>query len=63
MGKVEQFLERAKAIEQGLLDIGHASKASGVSVKIIRWTRRSTACCSGEASRSPWSWRGWRRSR
>ncbi len=53
MGKVEQFLERAEAIEQGLLDIGHASKASGVSVKIIRWTRRSTACCSGAASRSP----------
>jgi len=28
MGKVEQFLERAAAIEQGLLDIGRASKAS-----------------------------------
>lgn len=36
MGKVEQFLEHAAAIEQGLLDIGRASKASGVSVKMIR---------------------------
>jgi len=36
MGKVERFLEHAAAIEQGLLDIGRASKASGVSVKMIR---------------------------
>jgi Cu(I)-responsive transcriptional regulator len=36
MGKVEQFLEHGAAIEQGLLDIGRASKASGVSVKMIR---------------------------
>ena len=36
MGKVEQFLEHAAAVEQGLLDIGRASKASGVSVKMIR---------------------------
>lgn len=36
MGKVDQFLEHAEAIEQGLLDIGRAAKASGVSVKMIR---------------------------
>lgn len=36
MGKVEKFLERAAAIQQGLLDIGRASKSSGVSVKMIR---------------------------
>ena len=36
MGKVEQFLEHTAAIEQGLLDIGRASRASGVSVKMIR---------------------------
>jgi Cu(I)-responsive transcriptional regulator len=36
MGKVEQFLEHAAAVEQGLLDIGRASKASGVSVKMTR---------------------------
>lgn len=36
MGKVEQFLEHAEAIGQGLLDIGRAAKSSGVSVKMIR---------------------------
>jgi len=36
MGKTDQFLEHAAALEQGLLDIGRASKASGVSVKMIR---------------------------
>ena len=36
MGKTDAFLEHAQAIEQGLLDIGRASKASGVSVKMIR---------------------------
>ena len=36
MGKRELPLERADAIGQGLLDIGRASKASGVSVKMIR---------------------------
>ncbi|HEX5094033.1 MAG TPA: Cu(I)-responsive transcriptional regulator [Burkholderiales bacterium] len=36
MGKTEQFLEHAAALEQGLLDIGRASKASGVSVKMVR---------------------------
>lgn len=36
MGKTEQFLEHADALERGLLDIGRASKASGVSVKMIR---------------------------
>ncbi len=36
MGKTDQFLEHAVALEQGLLDIGRASKASGVSVKMIR---------------------------
>ena len=35
MGKSE-FLERADALERGLMDIGRASKASGVSVKMIR---------------------------
>ena len=35
MGKMET-LERADALERGLLDIGRASKASGVSVKMIR---------------------------
>ena len=35
MGKMET-LERADAIERGLMDIGRASKASGVSVKMIR---------------------------
>jgi MerR family copper efflux transcriptional regulator len=36
MGKTDAFLEHAQAIEQGLLDIGRASKESGVSVKMIR---------------------------
>ncbi len=35
MGKSE-MLERAYALERGLTDIGRASKASGVSVKMIR---------------------------
>jgi MerR family transcriptional regulator, copper efflux regulator len=30
------MLERAEALERGLMDIGRASKASGVSVKMIR---------------------------
>jgi len=36
MGKRELPLEHADALVQGLLDIGRASKASGVSVKMIR---------------------------
>ena len=36
MGKIESQLEHAEALGQGLLDIGRASKASGVSVKMIR---------------------------
>jgi len=36
MGKAEPFLEHADALGRGLLDIGRASKASGVSVKMIR---------------------------
>lgn len=36
MGKRELPLEHADAVGQGLLDIGRASKASGVSVKMIR---------------------------
>ena len=36
MGKAELLLERADALGQGLLDIGRAAKASGVSVKMIR---------------------------
>jgi MerR family transcriptional regulator, copper efflux regulator len=36
MGKNESFLEHADAIGRGLLDIGRASKVSGVSVKMIR---------------------------
>lgn len=36
MGKTDAFLEHADALERGLLDIGRASKASGVSVKMIR---------------------------
>jgi MerR family copper efflux transcriptional regulator len=35
MGRME-VLERAAAIESGLMDIGRASKASGVSQKMIR---------------------------
>ena len=35
MGRME-MLERADALERGLVDIGRASKASGVSVKMIR---------------------------
>jgi MerR family transcriptional regulator, copper efflux regulator len=35
MGKSE-VLEHAEAMERGLMDIGRASKASGVSVKMIR---------------------------
>src|SRR5918995_4700172 len=35
MGRVEH-LEHAEALERGLMDIGRASKASGVSVKMIR---------------------------
>jgi MerR family copper efflux transcriptional regulator len=36
MGKNESFLEHADALGRGLLDIGRASKASGVSVKMTR---------------------------
>jgi MerR family transcriptional regulator, copper efflux regulator len=36
MGKNESFLEHADAIGRGLLDIGRASKESGVSLKMIR---------------------------
>ena len=36
MGKIELALEHADALDQGLLDIGRAAKASGVSVKMIR---------------------------
>ena len=36
MGKRELQVEHADALNQGLLDIGRASKASGVSVKMIR---------------------------
>jgi MerR family transcriptional regulator, copper efflux regulator len=35
MGKSE-LIEHADALERGLMDIGRASKASGVSVKMIR---------------------------
>ena len=35
MGKAE-FLEHAEALDRGLMDIGQASKASGVSLKMIR---------------------------
>ena len=35
MGKMES-LEHAEALERGLMDIGSASKASGVSIKMIR---------------------------
>ena len=36
MGRPDAFLEHADALERGLLDIGRAAKASGVSVKMIR---------------------------
>jgi len=36
MGKRELALEHADALDKGLLDIGRASKESGVSVKMIR---------------------------
>lgn len=36
MGKLELPLDHAEALGQGLLDIGRASRASGVSVKMIR---------------------------
>ena len=36
MGRMEPQLEHAEALDQGLLDIGRAAKASGVSVKMIR---------------------------
>jgi len=36
MGKSEAFLGHADALGRGLLDIGRASKASGVSVRMIR---------------------------
>ncbi|MSP96683.1 MAG: MerR family DNA-binding transcriptional regulator [Betaproteobacteria bacterium] len=36
MGESESILEHADALERGLLDIGRASTASGVSVKMIR---------------------------
>jgi len=36
MAKVETSLQRAEALERGLMDIGRASKASAVSVKMIR---------------------------
>jgi len=36
MGKAELQLEHSEALGQGLLDIGRAARASGVSVKMIR---------------------------
>jgi Cu(I)-responsive transcriptional regulator len=36
MGRNEAFLEHAVALQQGLRDIGRASRESGVSVKMIR---------------------------
>lgn len=36
MGNAEAFLEHADTLGRGLLDIGRASTASGVSVKMIR---------------------------
>jgi MerR family copper efflux transcriptional regulator len=36
MGENEAFLEHADALGRGLVDIGRAAKASGVSVKMIR---------------------------
>jgi Cu(I)-responsive transcriptional regulator len=36
MGKREALLEHADALQSGLLDIGRASRESGVSVKMIR---------------------------
>ena len=36
MGRMEPQFERAEALGQGLVDIGRAAKASGVSVKMIR---------------------------
>jgi len=36
MGKRELLLERADALGKGLLDIGRASRESGVSVKMVR---------------------------
>jgi MerR family copper efflux transcriptional regulator len=36
MGKRETILEHADALQRGLLDIGRAARASGVSVKMIR---------------------------
>ncbi|MSQ63869.1 MAG: Cu(I)-responsive transcriptional regulator [Betaproteobacteria bacterium] len=36
MGKSESVFEHADALERGLLDIGRASTASGVSIKMIR---------------------------
>lgn len=36
MGKREPLMERSDALDRGLVDIGRASKASGVSVKMIR---------------------------
>ena len=39
MGRREQTMEHSDALQSGLLDIGRASKASGVSVKMIRHYR------------------------
>jgi Cu(I)-responsive transcriptional regulator len=36
VGRTAAFLEHADAVQSGLLDIGRASKESGVSVKMIR---------------------------
>ena len=36
MGKREPLMEHADALDRGLVDIGQAAKASGVSVKMIR---------------------------
>lgn len=36
MGRNEPLLEHADAVQMGMRDIGQASKASGVSVKMIR---------------------------
>jgi hypothetical protein len=60
MGKRELPLEHADALGQGLLDIGRASRASGVSVKMIRhYEAIGLLTATATAGRTARSWKTW----
>jgi hypothetical protein len=53
-----EMLEHSAAIERGLMDIGRAAKASGVSVKMIRhYEAIGCTRCASSAARAPLAFR------